>query len=51
MAVGGVSLIISLLWFYAGLRNIIFERRLARRIKEIRALQTQVAEKYGLGGR
>jgi len=51
MVIGGVSLIISLLWFYAGLRDIIFERRLARRIKEIRALQTQVAEKYGLGGR
>lgn len=46
---GIVSLAISLLWFFAGLRDILFERKLATRIREIRALQAQVAEKYGLG--
>jgi len=49
VATGAISLAISLLWFYAGLRDLIFERRLARRIEEVRKLQRQVAKKYGLG--
>jgi len=49
VAVGAASLVISLLWLYAGLRDLMFGRRLARRIKELRELQAQVAEKYGLG--
>ena len=49
VATGAISLVISLLWFYAGLRDLIFERRLARRIEEVRKLQRQVAKKYGLG--
>jgi len=47
-ALGLVSLVISLLWFGAGLRDLMFERRLAKRIKEVRELQAQVARKYGL---
>jgi hypothetical protein len=50
VAAGLVSLAISLLWFFSGLRDLLFERRLAARIKEIRALQAQVAERYGLRG-
>lgn len=49
MAVGAVSLAISLLWFYAGLRDIVFARKMARQIREIRGLQLQLAKKYGLG--
>jgi hypothetical protein len=49
VATGAISLGISLLWFYAGLRDLIFERRLAKRIKEVRELQAQAAQKYGLG--
>jgi len=48
VAVGSVSLVISLLWLYAGLRDLVFGRRLERRIKELRELQAQVAQKYGL---
>jgi hypothetical protein len=48
-ATGAISLVISLLWLYAGLRDLVFERRLAKRIKEVRELQSQVAKKYGLG--
>jgi len=49
VATGAISLVISLLWFYAGLRDLVFERRLAKRIREVRELQSQVAKKYGLG--
>jgi len=49
VAVGTVSLAISLLWLYAGLRDLMFGRRLEKRIKELRELQAQVAQKYGLG--
>ena len=49
VAVGTVSLVISLLWLYAGLRDLMFGRRLEKRIKELRELQAQVAQKYGLG--
>ena len=49
MAVGAVSLAISLLWLYAGLRDLVFGRRMAKRIKEIRGLQSEAAKKYGLG--
>ena len=48
VAVGAVSFVISLLWLYAGLRDLIFGRRLEKRIKELRELQSQVAQKYGL---
>jgi len=49
VAVGTVSLVISLLWLYAGLRDLVFGRRLEKRIKELRELQAQVAQRYGLG--
>ena len=49
VAVGTVSFVISLLWLYAGLRNLMFGRRLEKRIKELRELQAQAAQKYGLG--
>jgi hypothetical protein len=49
VAVGTVSLVISLLWLYAGLRDLMFGRRLGKRIKELRELQAQVSRKYGLG--
>jgi hypothetical protein len=48
VALGVVSLVISILWFYAGVRDLLFERRFAKKIKEIRELQTQVARRYGL---
>ena len=48
VATGAISLAISLLWFYAGLRDLVFERRLAKRIEEVRKLQRLVAKKYGL---
>jgi len=49
VAVGTLSLVISILWLYAGLRDLMFGRRLEKRIKELRELQAQVAQKYGLG--
>jgi len=49
VALGSVSLVVSLLWFYAGVRDLVFERRLAKRIREVRELQSQVAQKYSLG--
>jgi len=49
VAAGSVSLVISLLWLYAGLRDLMFGRRLEKRIRELRQLQAQVAQKYGLG--
>jgi hypothetical protein len=48
VVLGVISLIVSLLWFYAGLRDLLFERRLAERVKEVRELQAQVARNYGL---
>lgn len=48
MAVGAVSLGVSLLWLYAGVRDLRFGRKIARQIKEIRGLQSRAAEKYGL---
>ncbi len=50
VALGIVGLAVSLLWCYAGARNILFERRLAERIKEVRSLQAETAKRYGLGG-
>ena len=49
VATGVVSLVISLLWFYAGVRDLVFGRRLAKQIKEVRDLQAQVAREYGIG--
>jgi hypothetical protein len=48
VAVGAVSLVISLLWLYAGLRDFFFAGKMARQIREIRGLQSQLAKKYGL---
>jgi hypothetical protein len=48
VAVGLVSLVVSLLWFYAGLRDLAFGRRMSKQIREIRSLQSQAAKKYGL---
>ena len=51
MAVGALSLVISLLWFYAGVRDLLFGRKVAKQIREIRELQARAAEKYlGSGG-
>lgn len=49
VALGAASLAISLLWCYAGVRDLFFERRLAKRIREVRDLQAQTAKKFGLG--
>ena len=49
MALESVSLAIALLWLLAGVRDVLFARRMARRIKEIRAQQEQIAKRYGLG--
>ncbi len=49
VAAGAVSLAVSLMWLYAGLRDLAFGRRMARQIREIRGLQSQAAMKYGLG--
>lgn len=48
VAAGVVSLVISLLWFFAGLRDLMFGRRMRKQIREIRSLQYQAAKKYGL---
>lgn len=48
MAAGAVSLVVSLLWLYAGVRDLAFGRRMSERIKEVRELQSQAAAKYGL---
>lgn len=48
VAAGVVSLAISLLWVYAGVRDLLFERRLTKQIKEIKDLQSQLAKEYGL---
>jgi hypothetical protein len=48
MAVGSVSLVISLLWLYTGFRDFVFAGKMATQIKEIRNLQSQLAKQYGL---
>ena len=48
VAVGVASLAISILWVYAGARDLLFERRLAKQIREIRGAQSRVAREYGL---
>ena len=48
VAVGLVSLAVSLAWCLAGVRDLMFERRLAKRIREIRALQSAAADRYDL---
>ena len=45
---GVVRLAISLLKLYAGVRDLRFERRVARQTGETRDLQTRVPRKYGL---
>jgi len=49
VALGVVSLVVSLSWVLSGVRDLLFEQRLARRIKEVRELQARVARKYGMG--
>jgi len=48
VVLGVFSLVISLLWCYAGVRDLLFQRRLAKRIRQVRELQAQVAQEYGL---
>ena len=48
VAVGAVSLAVSLLWFYAGVRDVMFGRKMAKQIREIRETQARAAKKYGL---
>ena len=48
MAVGALSLAISLLWLFAGLRDLRFERRVAKQVREIRELQSRTAKRYGI---
>ena len=48
MALEAVSLAVALLWLFAGVRDLSFQGKMAKRIKEIRALQAEVAKKYGL---
>lgn len=48
VAAGLVSLVISLAWCLAGVRDLAFERKMAKRIKEVRALQSEGAKRYGL---
>lgn len=48
MILEAASLIIALLWFVAGIRDLIFANRVARRIRDIRARQADFAKKYGL---
>ena len=50
VAAGTVSLAVSLLWCYAGVRDLQFERRMAKKVREGRELQTQVGKTYGLDG-
>jgi hypothetical protein len=50
VAAGVLSLAVAVLWCFAGARNLLFERRLAERIREVRKLQSETAKKYGLGG-
>ena len=51
MALEAVGLAVALLWFFAGIRDLLFQGRLEKRVKEIRSLQAQVAVKYGLENR
>ncbi|MDG6988045.1 MAG: hypothetical protein JRN21_01830 [Nitrososphaerota archaeon] len=48
VAAGVVSLVVSLLWCYVGLRDILFQRRMSRRIKDVRELQSETRKRYGL---
>ncbi|MDG7008821.1 MAG: hypothetical protein JRN06_11415 [Nitrososphaerota archaeon] len=50
MVLEAASLIIALLWFVAGLRDLTFANRVSRKTREIRARQAELAKKYGLGG-
>jgi len=40
--------VLTLVWLYVGLRDYFFARRLAKQVKEIRAMEAEVAKKYGL---
>jgi hypothetical protein len=41
-------LALTLAWMYTGLREYLFAKRMVKRAKEIRTLETQAAAKYGL---
>ena len=51
VAVGLASLAVSLLWCYAGVRDLLFQRRMAKRIREVRELQRKMGSEYGLEAR
>ena len=48
MALEAVGFAVALLWCLAGIRDLAFAGRLAWQVMDLRALQAQVAEKYGL---
>jgi hypothetical protein len=48
MALEAVSLVLALAWCYTGLRDLAFQSRLAKQIREIRTLQAETAARYGL---
>jgi hypothetical protein len=48
MALEAASLVLALAWCYTGLRDLSFQRRLAKQIREIRNIQAETAAKYGL---
>ena len=48
MVIEMVLLAFTLAWLYVGLKNYLFANRLERQVREIRAMQMQVANKHGL---
>lgn len=48
MATEVALLTLTLIWFYVGLRDYRFVRKMARQVREIRVLEAQAAKKYGL---
>ena len=48
MALEAVILCLTLAWLYVGLRNYFFADRLERQVREIRAIQAQVASRHSL---
>ena len=49
VAIGALSLAVSLLWLYAGIRDIMFGMKISKQIREIRTMQARAAKKYRLG--
>jgi hypothetical protein len=50
MGVEAGILILTILWLYVGLRDYLFVARLSGQIREIRAAEAQLLQKYGLEG-